>query len=529
MSSLVPSREGSWSQLQALFTNTTATSHPLELAQQLDPSVVMPRHLEYLSIAVARCINTHRGRLIVSMPPRHGKSQTCSIWAPVWALEKNPRNEVLLASYESDFAAKWSRQVRNVLQANQASLRTRIDQGSRSAKRWNTTVGGGMVATGARGSITGRGADLLIIDDPHKNAEDSASVVRRQQVWDFYDTTARTRMSPGGSIIIIMTRWDEDDLVGRVLQEDGERWEVITFPAIAGEYDVLGRQPGEALWPERYSIEDFKEFQNSPSTWASLYQQEPTPLAHDSLAFDVDLIDSHKTRWSQRPRALGDLVTRDGRVAFKPGPGKWSIWRAPEPDRTYIIAGDPCGEGNGRDNAHAVVIDQASGEECASLHGRIGPAAFAKELIKAGYLYASEGRPALIAIEANGEGSSAVTILAEKHYPRIWKRQQFDTRSRQNSERLGWYSSSQTKNLAVSALAAGLKGEVIIHDRKVFEELKRFARTANGGYEATKGNDDTVMCWAIAAAVRKYGTALPRSMPTQSDSVPRPRDPVTGY
>lgn len=218
--------------------------------------------------------------LIVEMPPRHGKSELCSHYFPVWFLDLWPNKRVMFASYEADFAASWGRKVRNTIQEHQDKLRVRLADDSTKAARWDTTQGGGMVTAGVGGPITGRGADLLIIDDPVKNAEEANSPTYRQKVWEWWTSTARTRLEPGGVVVLVMTRWHVDDLAGRIIQNmeaEGEKWKVIRFPAIAEEEDELGRKPGEALWPERYDEQALDRIRRSVGSyvWSALYQQDP--------------------------------------------------------------------------------------------------------------------------------------------------------------------------------------------------------------------------------------------------------------
>ncbi len=222
-------------------------------------------------------------RLIVEMPPRHGKSEMVSVWFPVWFLNLRPEARVILASYESEFASSWGRRVRNLINEHARSLNVEVAADSSAANRWHTTAGGGMVTAGVGGAITGRGADILIIDDPVKNSLDANSQVTRQHTWEWWTTTARTRLQPDGAVIIVMTRWHQDDLVGRLLtqQKDeggGEPWRIVRFPAIAEEEDELGRKPGEALWPEKWdkAALAFTEIDVGPYAWDALYQQRPT-------------------------------------------------------------------------------------------------------------------------------------------------------------------------------------------------------------------------------------------------------------
>jgi predicted phage terminase large subunit-like protein len=153
----------------------------------------------------------------------------------------------------------------------------RLSDDSTAANRWHTPEGGGMTTAGAGGALTGRGADLLIIDDPHKNAEEAYSAVHRERTWEWWTTTALTRLEPGAAVIVVGTRWHEDDLIGRILAHEGEAWKVLRFPALAEEADPLGRAPGEALWPERYDVAALDRTRRGVGerAWEGLYQQRP--------------------------------------------------------------------------------------------------------------------------------------------------------------------------------------------------------------------------------------------------------------
>lgn len=217
---------------------------------------------------------------MVTMPPRHGKSELCSHYFPTWYLGNYPDREVILCSYEADFAASWGRKVRDALGecADSGLFPVRPRSDVSAANRWQIAGHrGGMVTAGAGGAITGRGADLLIIDDPFKNAEDANSETIRNRVWEWWQSTASTRLSPTGVVMIINTRWHLDDLSGRLLEREPERWAHIDFPAIAEGADALGRQPGEALWPGRYPLPLLEELRAQVGSyyWQALYQQQP--------------------------------------------------------------------------------------------------------------------------------------------------------------------------------------------------------------------------------------------------------------
>ena len=230
-------------------------------------------------------------RLIINMAPRHGKSELVSHWFPVWFLDTFPQFRVILTSYEADYAASWGRKVRNTIQAHQEELRVRISSDSSAANRWDTTDGGGMNTAGAAGPITGKGANVLIIDDPHKDREQAESEVYREKIWDWWTGTARERLepmpwAPHGVAILMMTRWHTDDLASRLiarkvdLVEEAQYalpWYVYKLPALALDNDPLGRAPGEALWPEKYSREALltTKAEISPYDWEAEYQQSP--------------------------------------------------------------------------------------------------------------------------------------------------------------------------------------------------------------------------------------------------------------
>jgi len=196
----------------------------------------------------------------------------------------------MLASYEADFATTWGRKVRNRVSEHSADLGVQVSEESKAGSRWELAgFGGGMVTAGVGGPFTGRGADLLIIDDPVKNEQEAASRAIRDRTVEWYKTTALTRLEPGGSVLIVMTRWNDEDLAGAVLADslreveedlqDVERipWDVIRLPALAEDDDLLGRERGEPLWEARFPRDVLRriEIDQGPRNWAKLYQQRP--------------------------------------------------------------------------------------------------------------------------------------------------------------------------------------------------------------------------------------------------------------
>jgi len=222
------------------------------------------------------------------MPPRHGKSELVSVWFLAWFIIMNPTKRIIFASYEADFAATFGRRVRNLVEALGPMFGVRIAQDSSAANRWDTTAGGGMFTTGVGGPMTGKGAHLLVLDDPIKNAEEAYSESRRKAIWEWWQSTAYTRLEPDGVAIVVMTRWHEDDLAGRLEREEkagGEKWDKLVLSALAEEGDPLGRAPGEALWPARYDLDALLGTDRAKGikravgsrVWAALYQQHPAP------------------------------------------------------------------------------------------------------------------------------------------------------------------------------------------------------------------------------------------------------------
>lgn len=289
-----------------------------------------------IDVATGRC-----PRLIVVMPPRHGKSEMVSHWFPVWYMETFARNRIILTSYEAEFAAKWGGKARDTIAGNQDQLGVRFKNKNPAMHSWETTEGGMMQTAGVGGPITGKGANIFIIDDFVKNMEEARSLTMREKIWEWWISTARTRLEPGGGVVVMATRWDSDDLIGRIISpefrsEKGlqEEWEVFCFPMIAEPEaenyyrqfgvkvndlrlgavsnkpknarelleeaknpqwrDMLGRKLGEALCPDRYDEKDAAMLRNSTMerVWFSLYQQRPGDEADDGNVYSS--FDEHK-------------------------------------------------------------------------------------------------------------------------------------------------------------------------------------------------------------------------------------------
>lgn len=278
------------------------------------------QHLELLMSTLDHAATVGGQRIIVSVPVRHGKSTSGSHYFPVSFLDRWPEKNIILASHEANFARTWGRKVRNSIDEFKAILRARLAEDSKAADRWNTDEGGGMTTAGVGGSITGRGADLLVVDDPVKNWEKAQSKADRDRVWDWWTGTAYPRLEPGASVVIIMARWHLDDLAGRIKaheREGGDKFTEIRLPAIAGNGDPLGRAPGEALWPDRYDEEALKriELTTTPQVWNSLYQQQPQPPGGSIFKrswFVHFMAMPHPSSVSKMCRAWDCAATKDG-------------------------------------------------------------------------------------------------------------------------------------------------------------------------------------------------------------------------
>jgi len=239
-------------------------------------------HLDIIDRIYQRIAAGERLRVMVTMPPRAGKSRRTSRWGPVWYLRRQPDHRFMLASYAAHLADDHGRWVRNTITEHAPTLGISLKYGSQAANRFDIDRHeGGMVTAGVGGALTGRGAHVAAVDDPFKGSEDAGSPTQRDRVWDWWQAVLLTRLEPQGSVLLVNTRWDDDDLSGRLLKEEPEDWIVIDLPALAlTDDDPLGRKPGEALWPERFTADDYARIRKSVGerVWWSLYQQQPRPL-----------------------------------------------------------------------------------------------------------------------------------------------------------------------------------------------------------------------------------------------------------
>ncbi len=242
-------------------------------------------HLLMLSEWLCDAFHGRRRRVIVAMPPRHGKSELTSVYYPAWCLCLDPDSPVILCSYGAELAEGLSRRARAlVAQFGPELFGVAVSQASSAVGRWDIQDHkGGLVAAGVGGPITGRGARVFIIDDPVKNQQEAQSEVYRERIWQWWLSTARPRVEPAwgsgtaGSVVLVMTRWHEDDLAGRLIAQGG--WDVLRLPALAEAEDPLGRTEGDALWPHRFSRPELEEIRTEVlgQVWSALFQQSPQP------------------------------------------------------------------------------------------------------------------------------------------------------------------------------------------------------------------------------------------------------------
>ena len=264
-------------------------------------------------------------RLCVLMAPRHGKSKLNTELYPGWFLGRDPKRRILSLSYGQDLSDVFGRSVRNYMKTLtfQALFPDcQLASDSSSVRRFATTQGGSYASIGVGGPSTGRGADLLLLDDLVKDREQADSPVYRESLIDWYKSVARTRLQPGGAIVLIQTRWGTADFVSWLLSETKhENWEVIALPALALERDPLGREIGEALWPESYPLPVLEEVRRTLGTrdWNSLYQQ--VPLDDDNVIFNSKWIQYYNnTPWIASP-----LIVHSWDLSFG-GVGTNSSW-----------------------------------------------------------------------------------------------------------------------------------------------------------------------------------------------------------
>ena len=247
----------------------------LEFVKHMWPEFVEGYHHKIIAEKFNKLATGEIKRLIVNMPPRHSKSEFASNYLPAWMIGRNPKLKIIQTTHTAELAVRFGRKAKNVIDSPeyQEVFKTKLQEDSKAAGRWETEGGGEYFAAGVGGAITGRGADLLIIDDPHKE-QDAMSKEGFDKAYEWYTSGPRQRLQPGGAIVVVMTRWSTKDLTGRLMQGQkeikGDQWEVIEFPAIMPS--------GLPVWPEYWKLDELEKVEATLpiAKWNAQWMQAPT-------------------------------------------------------------------------------------------------------------------------------------------------------------------------------------------------------------------------------------------------------------
>ena len=270
---------------QELLRRTDAASSLIAFTEYTYPRYRTAKHHRIIAEQLERVERGEVDRLMLLVPPRHGKSELASKRLPAWLLGRQPHKQFLSVSATEGLAADFGRDVRNIIGSAEyrAIFDTRLAEDSQAKGKWHTSEGGMFYAIGVEGNILGRGGDLLLIDDPYATMKEAQSELTRKNVWDWYTGTAYNRLMPGAAIVVINHRMHEDDLCGQLLAQQaagGDKWEVVELPAL--------NDAGEALWPEAYPVQALERIRRNsqPRYWSALYQQRPAPEDGDYFKAD---------------------------------------------------------------------------------------------------------------------------------------------------------------------------------------------------------------------------------------------------
>ena len=319
--------------LSLLETQDKAKESFMEYIRYIWPGFIEGDHHRLIAEKLTRVAKGELKRLIVNMPPRHTKSEFASIYFPSWAMGLKPDMKIMQTTHTADLSINFGRKVRNLMDSDEYSKifgEVSLASDSKSAGKWQTNKGGEYFAAGVGGAIAGRGADLLIIDDPHSE-QDAMSINLLDSCYEWYTSGPRQRLQPGGAIVIVMTRWNTADLTGRLLNRQTEshsdQWEVVELPAIFED-------SGNVLWPEFWKKEELESVKASipVSKWNAQYQQNPTSeegaiikrdwwqlWEHDEPPNCHYVIQSYDTAFSKKETADYSAITTWG--VFQPQEG----------------------------------------------------------------------------------------------------------------------------------------------------------------------------------------------------------------
>ena len=317
-------------QKKKLDTRDIAQKNFLAYAQHVYEGFIVGRHHKIIAEKLERIATGKLKRLIVNMPPRHSKSEMASYLMPSWFLGRNPKLKIIQATMNTELAVRFGRKVRDLIADpvyTEVFPETDLKQDSQAAGRWETSAGGEYFAAGVGAAMTGRGADLLIIDDPHSE-QDALSSTAYDNTYEWYTSGPRQRLQPGGTIIIVQTRWSKKDLTGRLIQAQAkdtmsDQWEVVEFPAILPN-DKL-------LWPEFWNKDELLRVKASlsPMKWNAQWQQNPTsddvamikrewwiPWEEEAVPKLDYILQSYDTAYSKKETADYSAITTWG--VFEP-------------------------------------------------------------------------------------------------------------------------------------------------------------------------------------------------------------------
>lgn len=317
--------------LRVIDTQDKARANFFDFVRYVWPDAILGAHHRQMAQAFDRIAQGTLKRLVINLPPRHSKSELASYLLPAYIMGRDPRLQIIEATHTADLAVRFGRKVRDLMDSTtygEVFPDVKLKADSKAAGRWDTNRGGTYFAVGVGGAMTGRGADLLIIDDPHSES-DAMSELALDNAWEWYQSGPRTRLQPGAAIVVVMTRWGTKDLTARLLKSQSnhrsDQWEVIEFPAILPS--------GRPLWPEYWKLEELEGVRASLSVqkWNAMYQQRPTAdegailkrewwrvWQHDEPPAVEYIIQSYDTAYSKKETADFSVITTWG--VFYPTP-----------------------------------------------------------------------------------------------------------------------------------------------------------------------------------------------------------------
>lgn len=487
---------------------------------------------DYLMRAARREIN----RLAIFVPPQFGKSTLVSRGLPSWWLGTFPDEEVMLTSYGQDWADHWGREARDTIEEYGSTVfGITVADDSSARGRWQVQDHrGGFKAAGISGSVTGRPAKLLIIDDPVKNAEEAFSSTIHQRNIEWWASTASTRLHLDSVVILMMTRWHPNDLAGHLLGEDG--WVVLSLPALAGNDDPLGRAPGESLAPTRFPVPMLEEIKARQMRvldgyfWNAMYQQQPH-LPEGLLYFDKATCEYGR---DHAPEPRERIITAP--LPGQPGNGYVIVWERPQPGERYYIGADTAdGKGEtlgtwssagGPDRNAAAIYKASNDTQVAEIYGRQPEHEYAKLLSDWGVAYNN----ALLAVERNRR--AVLVNLQSLRYPNLYWTQRIGdmhmipAANPARQVEFGWDTTAKSRPQLLADHRTDITtGVMKPASKEYWDETLTFVH--GDPPAATPGqHDDRVMAHAIAGQARRamrlgWGGSQQRRAPTKASSTLR--------